>query len=490
MPLRVHRAFHRQSPISLSGLDSASYRTSSATFHKSYYGLVAASGLHEDVQADRPVPTHSRSTRMRSNEGIASAVSDVWYLVKESHEVTDQFISGPAGASSRLGADPAGDFAADRKAVMVIYGHDKQANGALFDWLRAVGLRPQEWTQLIGASGSASPYVGQVLDTALRNVQAVVAFFTPDEYVTASSALPDDQGGRLQPRPNVLIEAGMALITHPTRTVFVVLGNLDLPSDLVGRDFVRLSHADSAPLYDLANRLRDAGCETNLSGIGWLDPARFPDRDHVSGHSRRGTSARARRMSRMAMAALITATAVSVPALISADAATKTFGLSHARGSGGSSSAGSGNTLQVASADQSLADMTAVDPGNFQRGRQSVNSRVYRKTLSDSFVAQLCGANPPASPDYAIYKLHYRYRYFHAIVGLSDDSPYGDTVQFSIQVDGRQKGMKPALSAGQAEAFNVNITGAHQITLQDVCTRGPNINGDVTAVWINPVLIP
>jgi len=68
-------------------------------------------------------------------------------------------------------------YAANRKAVMVIYGHDTQANTALFDWLRAIGLRPQEWDQLIHASRSASPYIGQVLDQALRHVQAVIAFF-------------------------------------------------------------------------------------------------------------------------------------------------------------------------------------------------------------------------------------------------------------------------------------------------------------------------
>ena len=82
---------------------------------------------------------------------------------------------------------------------MVIYGHDKEANDALFAWLRAVGLQPREWSQLSRASGSASPYIGEVLDKALRDVQAVVAFFTPDEYVTA--AAPIMGGGGSRPGP-------------------------------------------------------------------------------------------------------------------------------------------------------------------------------------------------------------------------------------------------------------------------------------------------
>jgi predicted nucleotide-binding protein len=165
---------------------------------------------------------------------------------------------------------------------MVIYGHDTEANAALFDWLRAIGLQPQEWSQLVRASGSASPYIGQVLDEAFRNAQAVVAFFTPDEHVIARTAPPEDQNSwRLQARPNVLIEAGMALVTHPERTVLAVLGHQELPSDLAGRHYIRLSHTDVAALHDLAGRLHDAGCDTDLTGTDWLNPARFPDRSDL-----------------------------------------------------------------------------------------------------------------------------------------------------------------------------------------------------------------
>jgi WD40 repeat protein len=165
---------------------------------------------------------------------------------------------------------------------MVIYGHDKEANDALFDWLRAIGLQPREWNQLINATGAASPYIGQVLEQALEQVQAVVAFFTPDEHVIAAAASTGDENAwRLQARPNVLIEAGMALIAHPKRTVLAVLGNQELPSDLAGRHAVRLSHTNPTPLHDLATRLQQAGCDTDLSGADWLRPSRFPDRDQI-----------------------------------------------------------------------------------------------------------------------------------------------------------------------------------------------------------------
>jgi DNA-binding beta-propeller fold protein YncE len=204
-----------------------------------------------------------------SDSALVTARPDEWFVPDEGQDVTEQFLTGPPGTGPR--ADPRGatTFAANRKAVMVIYGHDTQANTALFDWLRAIGLQPQEWSQLIQAS-------------ALQDVQAVVAFFTPDEYVTAATTTPAGQGtGRPQARPNVLIEAGMALITHPKRTVLAVLGNQELPSDLSGRHYIRLSHTNAAPLHDLAARLHDAGCDTDTSGTDWLNPARFPDRDHT-----------------------------------------------------------------------------------------------------------------------------------------------------------------------------------------------------------------
>lgn len=72
----------------------------------------------------------------------------------------------------------------------------------------------------------------------------------------------------------------MALATHPTRTVIAVLGTPDIPSDLAGRHYVRLRPNAVEPVHDLAARLRAAGCDTDITGADWLNPARFPDREH------------------------------------------------------------------------------------------------------------------------------------------------------------------------------------------------------------------
>jgi predicted nucleotide-binding protein len=177
-----------------------------------------------------------------------------------------------------------------KRKVMVIYGHDNEANRALFNWLRAIGLEPLEWGQLVQLSGEASPYIGQVLEQAFKHAQAVLAFFTPDEHAAGRGVpLANKDAWRLQARPNVLIEAGMALVTHHRRTVFVVLGDQELPSDLAGRHYIRLDNT-SGPLYELANRLAEAGCELNRTGTQWLDPANFPSRDNLSSTPLRANS--------------------------------------------------------------------------------------------------------------------------------------------------------------------------------------------------------
>jgi predicted nucleotide-binding protein len=168
----------------------------------------------------------------------------------------------------------------DPTNVMVVHGQDSFATRALFDWLRAIGLKPREWGQLVNSAGEASPFIGRVLERAFAEAQAVVVLFTPDEHVRLREPLSTEPSGwRLQSRPNVLFEAGMAFATHPTRSVLVVLGPQDLPSDLAGRHYVRVR--SSADLQDLARRLQSAGCPVDLSGSDWLDVGRFPDRSAI-----------------------------------------------------------------------------------------------------------------------------------------------------------------------------------------------------------------
>lgn len=176
-----------------------------------------------------------------------------------------------------MGIDPSD---ADKgRNVFVVHGRNAVARDAMFAFLRAVGLKPIEWSQAVAMTGHASPYIGQVLDTAFDAAQAVVVLMTPDEvaYLRADYAAgPNDSqcDPAAQARPNVLFEAGMAMGRDAERTVLVEMGELRPFSDVAGRHALRLDDA-AAKRKELAQRLTTAGCHVDTSGEDWLTAGDF-----------------------------------------------------------------------------------------------------------------------------------------------------------------------------------------------------------------------
>jgi len=168
----------------------------------------------------------------------------------------------------------------DARKVFVVYGRNSAARDALFHFLRAIGLHPLEWDEIVQATGEGSPYTGRVLEVGFSLAQAVVVLLTPDDEARLREPLWGKDEPRHetdltpQPRPNVLVEAGMALGQHRDRTVIVEMGRLRPISDLFGRHVVRL---DNTPQQRkaLAQRLETAGCAVNLAGNDWLSVGDF-----------------------------------------------------------------------------------------------------------------------------------------------------------------------------------------------------------------------
>jgi predicted nucleotide-binding protein len=168
----------------------------------------------------------------------------------------------------------------DPRKVFVIHGRDSRLHVGLFDFLRAVDLRPLEWTSLIDELGHGAPFIGQVLDHAFVVARAVIALFTPDDLASLRPGLrgPNEPLHETEPtgqaRPNVLFEAGMAMGRMPNRTILVEIGSLRPFSDISGRHVVKLSN-DVAQRQDLINRLRRCGCPVDTSGTAWITTGNF-----------------------------------------------------------------------------------------------------------------------------------------------------------------------------------------------------------------------
>ena len=136
-----------------------------------------------------------------------------------------------------------------------------------------------EWGHAVETAKGANPYIGQILQSAMDKVQAVVVLFSPDEmaYLKEQFWGADDKHGDGKPagqaRPNVLFEAGLALGAHPEKTVIVQVGKVRPFSDIAGKHLIKLS--EDRGRNDLANRLKDIGCDVNWVGNDWMTAGTF-----------------------------------------------------------------------------------------------------------------------------------------------------------------------------------------------------------------------
>jgi predicted nucleotide-binding protein len=219
-------------------------------------------------------PSDSRITIFKGHvEQSELNKPSAWLVVSALAEnVTDRFIKAAPGSRRRTSTDTEGP---DLRRVAVVHGRDAEAQQWMFGFLRALDLLPIEWSEAIQATGSAAPSNNSAVEQLFNLARAVVVLFTPDEITRLHPDLMDeshrrlDGMARLQARPNVLLEAGMALALHPHRTILVELGAVDLPSDLHGLNTVRLTGA-AQPLHEMAKRLFNAGCAVDMTRSDWL----------------------------------------------------------------------------------------------------------------------------------------------------------------------------------------------------------------------------
>lgn len=176
-----------------------------------------------------------------------------------------------------------------RRNVFVVHGRNQQARLAMFDFLRAAGLTPIEWSRARSLTEEPTPYIGTILDAVFDAAQAVVVLLTPDEIVSLRPEYADgmsdpDLNPAAQARPNVLFEAGMAMGRHPDRTILVELGRTRNFSDVAGRHALRIGNAPNQR-QELVDRLRTAGCSVDVSGTDWYESGQFvipPEPDFTS----------------------------------------------------------------------------------------------------------------------------------------------------------------------------------------------------------------
>jgi predicted nucleotide-binding protein len=176
-----------------------------------------------------------------------------------------------------VGTDEARTCASrDTRLVFVVHGRDLRLRDAMFEFLSALDLRPQEWSELVSEAGG-SPHIGDVLQTGFSQAQAFLVLMTPDDEARAREPFrqpTDPMDLTPQARPNVIFEAGMALAIDRNRAILVQIGALRPFSDVSGR-YVMMMDDSPEKRNELAQRLQAAGCPVNMKGSRWLKSGTF-----------------------------------------------------------------------------------------------------------------------------------------------------------------------------------------------------------------------
>src|SRR5437868_877414 len=128
--------------------------------------------------------------------------------------------------------------------VFVVHGRDPHPEATIRRMLQLLDLNPISWDEAVEWTGSTSPSILEIVREGFAHAQAVVVIFSPDEVARLRNEFRHQNDSkadleRPQPRPNVLLEAGMALALHPERTLLLVFGDCTLPSDISGLHTIR-----------------------------------------------------------------------------------------------------------------------------------------------------------------------------------------------------------------------------------------------------------
>jgi len=233
-------------------------------------GGVASLIVNEDIiDFNNFESAWAEEQRMRNSQA-----ADMGFIPRSFYEPPSPLTQGSAERRGHLAKD------GTKRNVFVIHGRNLAIRDSVFALLRALDLNPLEWSSIVSKTGKASPYVGEILETGFRLATAVVAVLTPDDvaYLHPDFISQDDPEYEKRPtgqaRPNVLFETGMALASHPERTVLIEIGKLRPFSDVAGRHSLKFDGSPKAR-HALTERLRTAGCELNTAGEDWLSVGDF-----------------------------------------------------------------------------------------------------------------------------------------------------------------------------------------------------------------------
>jgi predicted nucleotide-binding protein len=215
-------------------------------------------------------------------EQLEDEVAYLGRATERAEQVTSTLPAPTAPPAGHVPESPAMPYRPEdySRNVFVVYGRDEPARTAIFEFLRALGLRPLEWEAVVAETRKTTPFLSEAVRHGLAAARAVVVLMTPEDVVHLHPDLHEPREAAaetqdaLQARPNVLLELGMALITHPDRTLILLAGEHRAATDLGGLNFIRVNDTEDCR-RKIASRLKLARCAVDDSGQDWLRAGDF-----------------------------------------------------------------------------------------------------------------------------------------------------------------------------------------------------------------------
>jgi predicted nucleotide-binding protein len=226
-----------------------------------------------------------RDERLNSRVAVIGGPSDEWLVADRGTDVTDHYITGPAGRMGEVqspGVLNTGTLNAgrargpdDNRSVFLVAGRDNALVSAVTTFIRALGIRVVEWEHAVARVGVGNPYIGEVVIAGMNMAYLTLVLITPDDVVRLRTDLVRDGDATEeleyvgQARPNVFYEAGVADTLGKQRTIILEVGRVKPFSDISGRHIVKFD-GTAAMRHALASRMKNLGLDVDTSGQGWL----------------------------------------------------------------------------------------------------------------------------------------------------------------------------------------------------------------------------
>jgi predicted nucleotide-binding protein len=154
----------------------------------------------------------------------------------------------------------------DKRKVFVVHGRSLRAHDAMFEFLRAISLKPMEWSEAVHSSRRPTVHISDILESAFSEAQAILVLFTGDDTGRLRKRFqkktdpPHEKELTPQPRLNVVFEAGMAFAYCKQRTILLQIGQKMRPFTDIAGIYVHPFVGTAADRRHLRKQLELAGC--------------------------------------------------------------------------------------------------------------------------------------------------------------------------------------------------------------------------------------